>query len=239
MSSHRRPTGAVSAFAGLTLVLAISTPVLARGVVVDTGSVSWSAFTACDVEGPCVPRTLDFEMRLPGVTTNQIYVYSNGLISIGAPLVFPSSGVISSLADLAGQNVITSEYHNDVDPLGPFTVLPSLPAEDLVYDAYDVDGQPFPSEIVITPLNSAGAFSLTFRQGDSDGSIPTFAAGTMVGYQFGGLNNDFIGGPVDDVTLDFGFGVPEPTSWALMVTGLGILGVGLRLAKRSGGAIRA
>ena len=218
---------------GFALVLALARPVLARGVVEDTGSVSWSSFTACAVGTPCTPTTLPFQMKLSGLSTNQIYIYSNGLISLGAPLVFPSGGTISSLADLAGQYVITPAYRNGIDPLGPFTVLASAPAEDLIYDAYDSSDQPFPSEVLISPLNNAGAFSLTFREGDSELGPVDIATPTLIGYQFGALNDDAVGGVQDDVTIKFG--VPEPASWALMLTGLGVLGAGLRLAKRSAG----
>jgi hypothetical protein len=73
-------------------------------------------------------------------------------------------------------------------------------------------GQQFTARSLVGPTLEAGQHTLSFVGTDLNG----------------GDNTAFI----DNVSA----GVPEPTSWALMITGFGLAGVGLRRTRRSGTA---
>jgi hypothetical protein len=208
----------------------------AHGVAVDTSGGWTNVSGVCDVAiAGCSAQTVPFEMNVPGGLTNQIYIYDNGLISLGQPLSFPVSGTLSSLADLAGQNVVTPGYQNGLPALGPAYITAGYPSEDLVYLSVDFFGNYFYSEIDISPASGGvGAFTLTYKEGDGTLPPPIFGYPTFIGYQIGDANADFLAGLPDDVTVAFpglAGGVPEPASWALMVLGLGLAGAALRRAR--------
>ena len=86
--------GIVAGFAVVASV-ALGSQANARGVVIDN-SGNWHTFGACGVAAGCSATTLGFSVSTGGALTNQIYIYNDGVVSIGAPL---SAGSIAKLSD--------------------------------------------------------------------------------------------------------------------------------------------
>ena len=66
---------------GLT---AATTPALARGIAID-GDPSFEV-AACSIGSACGGTALPFSIITPAVTTNQIFIYDSGIVSLGAAL---------------------------------------------------------------------------------------------------------------------------------------------------------
>ena len=230
---------AATAVAALGAACAAASPAAARGVAFD-GSGGWVAFDTCAEEQACSAYQLPFYIDLGKGLTKNVYVYDDGLIGLGAPVMLPgdssSWSSISSFADIAGQDVV-SPYYNPIGPPTPAArVKASYPALDLVFLTTDYFGQDTYSEIMIAPASgNPGAFSLTFREGDSNLPRPIFPYPSLLGYQVGGDSVDFLVDAFNDTTVYFDLGspggsggVPEPSVWGLMILGFGAAGTALR-----------
>jgi hypothetical protein len=210
----------------------------ARGVVIDQ-SGSWQGpYDFCTVGGSaCDATTIPFSIDVGNGLTNKVYLYSDGLVSIGAPLVAPAGG----LPDLATCSPNCLSAFTDQDVFSPYYfpaagqhfVVPST-GLDIAWGVDDgFSGQPI--EFSILPASgNPGAFTLSYYYGNDMFGPPTTLAGDE-GYSFGENVSEsaLIPSPVEiDQTFDLGSvstsAAPEPAAWALMLVGLGFLGAVLR-----------
>ena len=72
----------------LVAMLALNAPAQARGVAVDT-SGGWEGFTACPEQQACAPYHLSFAIDVGRGPTHDIYVYDDGVVGLGQPVLFP------------------------------------------------------------------------------------------------------------------------------------------------------
>jgi hypothetical protein len=84
---------------GLTagiIVGAFASSVLARGIAID-GDPSFEV-SACSIGSACAGTSLPFSIITPAVTTNQIFIYDSGIVSLGEALPLSAAfGDVSSL----------------------------------------------------------------------------------------------------------------------------------------------
>src|SRR6478609_8975782 len=81
------------AFLGVALV---APPAMARDIAID-GDPSFEV-TACSVGSACSGIALPFSIITPAVTTNQIFIYNSGIVSLGSALPLTAAyGDASSL----------------------------------------------------------------------------------------------------------------------------------------------
>ena len=209
---------------------------LARGVVIDgpSGSDSWTTLgSLCAYGGSCAGTSLGFNINVGHGLTDRIYIYDNGLVSIGSPIT-PGVDPVASLSDLPGQDIFTP-FLSVTDTGLPADRIPRGSDEfEATFMANDENlGFNQPAAFDIKPLagGNIGAFTLSFYYGDVAFGPPDFYRG-VAGYQFGGTSDEQnVGG--DDVSIDFDFGVPpavvpEPSVWVLTIVGFGLLGAALR-----------
>jgi hypothetical protein len=113
--------------AGLVLC-AFASPTLARGIAIDADP-SFEV-SACSIGSACTGTALPFSIVTPAVTTNQIFIYDSGIVSLGAALPLAATyGDASSLghAFLApgfgdfGGNTPTTYITNVQDGFDGFT----------------------------------------------------------------------------------------------------------------------
>jgi hypothetical protein len=230
--------GAIAA--ALVGLVAVS-PAQARGVVIDGsgGESSWVHQDICAYGGAtCSGIKLGFNIDAGSGLTDMVYVYDNGLVSIGAPLTALVNPV-SSPSDLPGQNLFTPFVSTSDTSLMAASVPHSSPELDLVFGVQGaadvgVDDNISFAELELTPLSGGnpGAFSLAFRyDDDSDPQYPDLTRAVW-GYQFGSLSEQ---DTVYDFEIDRSFdlgspasGAPEPSTWAMLLLGLGGVGAMLR-----------
>jgi hypothetical protein len=113
--------------AGFALSCAVA-PAMARDIAID-GDPSF-AVSACSIGSSCSGTTLPFSIITPAVTTNQIFIYNSGIVSLGSALPLTAAyGDVGSLghAFLApgfgdfGGNVPTTYITNVHDGFPGFT----------------------------------------------------------------------------------------------------------------------
>ena len=83
--------------AGLALSCAVA-PAMARDIAID-GDPS-VAVSACSIGSACSGTTLPFSIITPAVTTDQIFIYNSGIVSLGSALPLTASyGDVASLGN--------------------------------------------------------------------------------------------------------------------------------------------
>src|SRR5665213_2379190 len=125
---YRFSSGLVGALAATVVAFVPASAALARGVVVDGpfGASSWQPQTICTYGQACAGITLGFKINVGQGLTNKIFVYGNGVVSIGSaitPSFDPSTSLVNpvtALSDLAGQNVFTPFLSYDPTTGGPY-----------------------------------------------------------------------------------------------------------------------
>jgi hypothetical protein len=244
---YRISGGFAAAVVAAVMAFSSASTVQARGVAIDGdgGESSWQAQTICTYGQACAGITLGFQVDVGKGLTNQIFVYDNGLISIGSA-ISPDVDPVAALSDLPGQDIF-SPFLSPTDtglfaplvPLGPLEYQAVYGVEDpgvgfMSFAAFNL--KPFAG-------SNPGAFTLTFLYGDPAFPVPDFTRGVW-GYQFGAVTD---GGVNYGEDLSFNFdlgspadpgapGVPEPATWAMMILGFGAVGGVLR-RRRAGGAL--
>jgi hypothetical protein len=232
--------------------LAVTTPAAARGVIIDTGSTgNWQNQTPCIYGGAtCAGDDLGFEISTGDGLTDKIYVYSNGLVSLGAPIV-PLLVPITSLAQFSGQNVFAPIYFDGGGSVSN-SFVPHV--GDDYEQAFRGFISPFSNDEVpvafdITPFAgvNTGAFTLHFSYGDA--RLPSPGLAGLRGYQIGGtswdpafplkdfsdnnsLSEDDIWINVDLASPVSASAAPEPSIWAIALLGFGGVGWALRRSAR-------
>lgn len=74
----------------------VAAPALARDIAID-GDPSF-AVAACSIGSSCSGTTLPFSIITPAVTTNQIFIYNSGVVSLGSELPLSATyGDVSTL----------------------------------------------------------------------------------------------------------------------------------------------
>jgi hypothetical protein len=107
------------------LLSCIAVPAVARDIAID-GDPS-SAITACSLGSACGGTTLPFWIITPAVTTNQIFIYNSGIVSLG-----------SALPLTAAYGDVTSLGHAFLAPgFGNFGGAPPTAYTTLVKDGFD------------------------------------------------------------------------------------------------------
>lgn len=205
--------------AALAVLSLAAGPAAARGVFVDNGN--WSGM------GPG-EQDLGFQIDAGHGLTSKIYIYANGLVSIGAPLTLPVDPLLS-LGDVTGADYFTSLYSPNYGDLGgPARANLGYPSFSGVYqDNVDYNY----SQFIIAPApGNPGAFFLSFRQGDASQPAPNYPTDTLIGYNIGGEINElgYYATNDQDFYFNLGSAVPEPGVWALMIVGFGLAGTVLR-----------
>ena len=221
----------------------------AHTIVIDTSG----AWTEIPTSGglnctPCA-ETLDFNINAGSGLTNQVYVYDDGLISIGSP--FGAEPVLdpSNLAgDPTNPSFLSVLY--DTDP----TFTPSLikyvfftgTEDDITFEVPDAYGNSVPfdgfgtfAQVQITPDSGGnpGAFTATWAYGYPNPiatPADSYLGYPLNGYQFG---SDYNYGYADQDSASFNYApsvspAPEPMTWIELVIGLGLAGGALRMRTR-------
>ena len=98
---------------------------------------------------------------------------------------------------------------------------------DYVYFGYDTAGNDFVTNPDTCGFDGCG-FASSLSAINSSGTFGFFFNGAPGGYE---EYSTFAGGSFDTITISDA-GVPEPTAWALMLLGLGGLGVSLRSRRK-------
>lgn len=236
-----------SLFFATACVIAVtaSAPANALRIQIDG---SYSPISVCSIGSPCTAQAMPFSANFGTGSFNALYVYDNGLVSIGSEIA--AGADLSSLASIGG-NVFTAGYSpGGLMPLSNFEVQDTFVAFDATgrllakpvfrirYSA-NVNGTAVPMQFSVFDVG-AGEYALQLTHG----SVSTFdiAADAYLGYSFGGsgiqrsgpsLVNDVRAANVD---FEYFFGgrggaVPEPSTWATMLIGFGLIGSQIR--KRS------
>ena len=206
---------------------------------------SATPFSACSIAGPCVATPIPITANFGFGAFNSLYIYSNGLVSIGAQIA-PGAN-LTSLSSIGG-NVFTAGYApgmtlanfqlQDPTPSATFD-FPGRPVARVRYTASFGSVVDMPMGFSIFDLGS-GAYALQFNHGDpfNLASAPDIASNAYLGYAFGAANFQQSGAPLvsavrSEATFRYFFPaatptVPEPSSWIMLMAGFGILGASIR-----------
>lgn len=230
----------------------------ARRTLIDGAPV---AVTAClsAAASPCSTPSLLTVNMAPAMVANfgfgpfdSVYIYDNGLISIGAP-ISPSAD-FSSLASIGG-NVLTAGYSSsrplftNVNMQGPQNALGDDFRDNpvvritfcMAVNCYDDDST---EQVNIFDLGS-GHFALTFNYGSTGGTgDPVFPDDAYAGYSFGSNTKQLSGLELQDVVttlapIEYRFvagaapGVPEPLTWITLLLGFFGMGQALRFRPKN------
>jgi hypothetical protein len=227
---------------------AIASPAYAERTQIDNASSAIPAASLCTIGSACTALTMPFSASFGTGAFNSVYVYRNGLVSIGSQIAAGAN--LSSLAAIGG-NVFTAGY----SPSG-LVELSDFQVQDPTPQAFDATGSLFLkpvfrvryfANLTADPANKqrmqfsifdvgGGEYALQFGHGSgSNVGAPVFAPDGYLGYSFGGAGIQRSGPAlISDINgystkFEYFFGanagaVPEPASWAMMVFGFGLIG---------------
>jgi PEP-CTERM motif len=234
-----------SVLAGLGLVAsALPYPAAASRIEIDSGDTD---FTPCAIGGaPCAGLTMPFSANFGTGAFNTVYVYNNGLVSFGSEI---SAGANLSSITSIGSNVFTAGYSPSMTMTQPFQLqLPSIafnatgvlqnkPVFRVRYLASFGAVSDITMQVSIFDVG-AGEYALQFSHGRNN-TQPDIAPDAYLGYSFGASNLQVSGatlrGQVQAGTTAYEYFfrtaapiVPEPATWAMMLTGFGLVGATMR-----------
>jgi hypothetical protein len=206
---------------------------------------SATPFSACAIAGPCLATPIPITANFGFGAFNSLYIYSNGLVSIGAQIA-PGAN-LTSLSSIGG-NVFTAGYApgmtlanfqlQDPTPSATFD-FPGRPVARVRYTASFGSVVDMPMGFSIFDLGS-GAYALQFNHGDPFNltNVPDIASNAYLGYSFGAASFQQSGAPLvsavrSEATFRYFFPapastVPELSSWIMIITGFGLLGASVR-----------
>ncbi len=164
----------------------------------------------------------------PGVenpTANTFVKLSDG--DLVAYFVGATAGLINDLGVFAGATDLGTGLSN-ADPLGTsFNYGFVAAGTTLTFYINTSDGDTFSSDKTLNADGLNHAYSASYAGGDTIG-LATFAPGNYVYVGFEDLPD---GGDLDYDDIQFVFEdtvVPEPATWAMMITGFGLVGFAAR-----------
>lgn len=239
---------------GAPLMLSVAAgPAAARRIVVDTALTS---FTPCTVGTACVGTDLGFTINPGDGATSTIFLYDNGLTTVGSPL--PASFTSAPSIAAIGQDVITPAYSPAATTSGfqdgtgisqSFSPFPGSPFFRENYVSTFVDASNVTNSVLVQFTiyqltdGAPGDFALQFAYSDpGDPFSPpsaTLDPNALIGFRLGSNLVDLRAGDVtadilsDGDTFQYVFrntaaAVPEPSTWAMLVGGFGFVGMMLR-----------
>jgi hypothetical protein len=226
-------------------------PASARRVATDTGNFDpdTGIFTppayfnspGCTLDGAfaCQAYNLGFSVRFNGGRSNKIYLYDNGLVTFGAPNSSPfgPAAVYSNLRDDPGY------YGTDFYRVAFFDKGPdyfNVRWETCASPGSNNTDCGWTGSIFLNISRNAALGLVTVSLDISDylqeGALDSFEyLEAQYGYAIDGQEQALAPLTKDSVlsfTLRDGAGVPEPASWALLLTGFGLTGTALRRQRR-------
>jgi hypothetical protein len=231
-------------------ICALAVPAGARDIAID-GDTPFPV-TGCLLGQACTGQSLPFSIITPAVTTNQIFIYRAGIVSLGSALPLDAAfGDVSTLgsAFLAPgfgnygtqlPDVYTTVVHPDptqgspphgfrVTWIAADTSIFQLELTDLSFDG------PIRTLSKIGDVRADFAYHSNFAtwQGRPVLADAVLPSGAFSGYRVGNLS----GASTNGVNLTGAPAlpsVPEPATWAMLLLGFGVLGSVLRERRRRG-----
>lgn len=227
---------------------AIAPPAYADRIQIDNSSNPIGAASLCTIGSACTALMMPFSANFGSGAFNSVYVYTNGLVSIGSQIAAGAN--LSSLASIGG-NVFTAGYSP-----GGLVELSDFQVQDPTPQAFDATGSLFLkpvfrvryfTNLTTDPANKqrmqfsifevgGGEYALQFGHGSgANVGPPVFASDGYLGFSFGGAGIERSGPAlISDINgystkFEYFFGanagaVPEPASWAMLVVGFGLMG---------------
>ncbi|QXQ07829.1 hypothetical protein KX816_07490 [Sphingosinicellaceae bacterium] len=224
-------------------LLGLGTAASARRVNIDSSA---TPFTPCTIGTACASTPVSFSVNFGFGAFDGLYIYDNGLVSIGAPIA--AGADFGSLA-LIGGNVFTAGYSSAMtlsnfrlqDPANAVFDFPGSPVIRVLYDATFDDVTAEPMEFSIFD-NGGGDFVLQFNHGDpfDETLTPDIASDAYLGYSFGGSGSQIDGATlhseVQGAATEFRFSfpagggspTPEPAAWLMLTVGFLAAGSAVR-----------
>lgn len=225
-----------TAAAALCAAAVLTSPALARRTVVDTidgETFSTTVDGYCDIDNEdCTPRKLpyriDFGFGAPAV--DSVLFYGNGLVTFGNSLPdFATLGDSYNPLTYAGIPAIVVGYaNNDTDDQGflqaaSWSVLADGTISGGFYPCFDLFNCPGSTVGSIALKPTATGFEVSASlYSDAQFGVSVYLPGQPE-QVFGGQSTDFTFFLPASITF-----VPEPASWAMMLSGFGLAGAALR-----------
>lgn len=250
-------TRAAVGTAALLLVLAAAQPALASRTAIDgsqeTIATVCTAGAACATPTPLMtsfaaaPLVVDFGFG----PFSSVYIYNNGFVSIGAA-IDPNTSFSSFTNFGSGADVFTPGYSATASPFaavfiqGPQTPQSEHPGAPnqvvrvtFCHDANACNGDDTAEQFSIFDLGS-GDYRLDFEYGAfSSSNAPVVPGDAYAGYSFNGTVQQVSGADLQARAaspnlFEYAFragttpGVPEPSTWAMLLLGFTAIGATLR-----------
>lgn len=244
----------------LSLASALASGAMASRIPSDTPTVL-SIGDACTIgAGPCAASALGIgSYSLDSALGTNVYVYTNGIVSLNAPL--------PDTANPADPSTLGTSFLAPGLTSGSYSVGAYFPGPD-VYDPTAADAGSLNDVFILFSTGTTlfgvdikddgpmGATSLSkidvsyaygtdlasgdFPAGSGDYPTANLPDGAFIGYDVGGKRYWELA-PADPGLFSYGgtfnaLGTPEPQTWALMFIGFGAIGASLRRSRTLGRA---
>jgi hypothetical protein len=219
---------------------------MARQIVIDSNPLN--PITPCSIGAPCTATPLGFTADFGGGSFSGIYIYDNGLVSLGNEI---AAGADLSALSTIGTSVLTAGYSPGMT-LSNFAVASGnadvdFPGRPVIRVRYNASFAGVADSVFQFDIYDVGGgdYQLQFDYGDGS-LLPDIANDAYLGYHIVGGSSLQLTGQRAAVQADSptsyvyrlpGGGVPtvpEPATWAMMIIGFGLAGSGIRQTRRQG-----
>jgi hypothetical protein len=260
-SDHDRARRPDSRFAGLAAGVFALAGLLGAGSAQAAGGIRTDQFpldvfstpTLCTLGQACTTPT-DLGFTVNGVSS--LYVYKEGIVGLGAALTGGTTldtvvgdylaPAFGATADSATKQFRIDEFQGATGGGPGITLLnfniggssdPNAGVYQIAFIDNSVAPSPPPENGIVTGNQTVtiaffyGRFTTCEVDLEPDCG---FTATSQGGYRVGGLQQTFPVGVLPDVTITVPktAAIPEPSAWALMLTGFAVAGAALRRARR-------